>query len=133
MTDGEVNFVFEFLYELLKYAQTGEQNSVCLATHLLNDFYELSNGYFNQVLQDCQNQENPATQLLTLNFEMRARKFIEEQSEPDNEDQIFEKLFTVCRNLVQKKQVNQDPETPLTYEMAHDNLPMSVYTASYLK
>ena len=50
MTDGEVNFVFEFLYELLKYAQTGEQNSVCLATHLLNDFYELSNGYFNQVL-----------------------------------------------------------------------------------
>lgn len=39
MTDDEVNFVFEFLFELLKYAQTGEQNAVSLATHLLSDFY----------------------------------------------------------------------------------------------
>ena len=85
-------------------------------------------------MQDCQNPERPATQLLTLNFEMRARRFID-SNEPDHEDTIFESLFKVCRSLISNSKLKnaEVQETPLTFEMAHENLPMSVYTASYLK
>ena len=52
LRDEEVTFIFDFLLQLLRYASTGQHDSVCLATHLMRDFYKESNKYYDQVLED---------------------------------------------------------------------------------
>lgn len=37
--DEEIVFVFDFLVELFKYAETNDENAISLGTHLVNEFY----------------------------------------------------------------------------------------------
>lgn len=61
---------------MLKYASTGEPIAVSLATHLMRDFYTESNHFFDHILNEF--ELKPNTQLLTINFEIRAKKYVEE-------------------------------------------------------
>ena len=63
---------------MCKNAQTNEQNSISIATHLLHDFYDKSNQQFDKAIFDGRMLQN--SELLALNFEMRSKKFIEEVS-----------------------------------------------------
>ena len=101
----------------------------------MRDFYSESHHYFDQVLHDCEHGVRPATQLLTINFELRARKYIDDSRQDDDladEDGIFGKLYELIKSLIQRP-AHVDPEIPLQIDTAHASLPMAVYTASYLK
>lgn len=42
LTNDELVFIFDFLLEMCKNAQTNEQHAISIGTHLINDFYEKS-------------------------------------------------------------------------------------------
>ena len=76
MANDELIFIFDFLLEMCKNAQTNEQHAISIGTHLINDFYEKSNQQFDKSIFD--NRLQTTSELLALNFEMRSKKFIEE-------------------------------------------------------
>jgi len=76
LTNDELVFIFDFLLEMCKNAQTNEQHAISIGTHLINDFYEKSSKQFDKSIFDKRIQIS--AQLLALNFEMRSKKFIEE-------------------------------------------------------
>ena len=76
LANDELIFIFDFLLEMCKNAQTNEQHAISIGTHLINDFYEKSNQQFDKSIFD--NRLQTTSELLALNFEMRSKKFIEE-------------------------------------------------------
>ena len=87
---NEVNFIFDFLYEMCQNAQKLEQNAVSLGTHLLNDFYIKSAKQFDKSII---HGKNVSAELMALNFEIRSKKFIEDSAIVQNVHDPRDVLF----------------------------------------
>lgn len=74
----EIVFVFNFLLEMCKNAETMEHHAISLGTHMINDFCDKTSELFTFSLNS--NQNVMTSELVALNFEMRSKKFIDDAS-----------------------------------------------------
>ena len=77
---------------------------------MISDFYEKTQRHFDHVILNP--DVSITSELLALNFEMRSKKFIEEQSiqntlmteDETPQDEIFQRLFSKVFELISKSQ-----------------------------